>query len=142
MSDPEAPNATGLTILHLQILIRQLSRIVLMCDFVPVGAGAQSYLWRPAMMATNLQDAISRLLEKVQADGSVLDVADAAIKLAKEFGGNSREIAILITEGGLIARLNMYMSVPASSCEPLRKPSVVRPPAQPRFRFVKALDAA
>jgi hypothetical protein len=34
-------------------------------------------------MATNLQDAISLLLAKVQADGSVLDVADAAIKLAK-----------------------------------------------------------
>jgi hypothetical protein len=84
------------------------------------------------MMATNLQDAISLLLAKVQADGSVLDVADAAIKLAKEFGGNSREVAILITEGGLIARLNMYVSMPASSCG-------VRPPAQPGFQLVRAL---
>jgi hypothetical protein len=94
------------------------------------------------MMATNLQDAISLLLAKVKADGSVLNVADAAVKLAKEFGGNSREIAILITEGGLIARLNMYMSMPASSCEPSRKPCDFRLPAQPGFQFVRPLEAA
>jgi hypothetical protein len=93
-------------------------------------------------MATNLQDAISLLLAKVKADGSVLDVADAAVKLAKEYGGNSREIAILITEGGLSARLNMYMSMPASSCEPWHKPCDVRLPAQPGSQFLRALEAA
>jgi hypothetical protein len=106
-----------------------------MSVFVPVGAGAQAHLWRPAVMVTNLQDAISLLLMRVKADGSILDVADAAVKLAKEYGGNSREIAILITEGGLIARLNMYMSMPASSCD-------VRLPAQPGFQFVGVLEAA
>jgi hypothetical protein len=86
-------------------------------------------------MATNLQDAISLLLAKVKADGSVLDVADAAVKLAKEYGGNSREIAILITEGGLIARLNMYMSMPAQA-------AMFACLAQPGFQFVGVLEAA
>jgi hypothetical protein len=61
------------------------------------------------MMATDLQDAISLLVSKAQTDGSVLDVAQAAVSLASEHGGNSREIAALITEAGVAARINMKL---------------------------------
>lgn len=63
-------------------------------------------------MAGNLQDAISEVVKKAREDGGVLHVANVAVKLANEYGGDCREIASRITRAGLLARLNMEMSTP------------------------------
>jgi hypothetical protein len=66
-------------------------------------------------MSRELQDAISGLVTKSQADRRVLRVAEAATRIAREHGGDSREIAILITRAGIAARLNMEISTPSDA---------------------------
>ena len=63
-------------------------------------------------MASNLQDAISEVVEKTRTDGGVLRVANAAVRLADQYGGDCREIASHLTNAGLHARLNMEISTP------------------------------
>lgn len=63
-------------------------------------------------MAEALQEAISELMREAIDTGIVLNVADAAERLAKEYGGDSREIADQITEAGLHAGINMNMNAP------------------------------
>jgi hypothetical protein len=59
------------------------------------------------MERRGLQGAISELMSKAQADRDILRVAAAATRLAREHGGDSREIALLIIEAGLRSRINM-----------------------------------
>jgi hypothetical protein len=63
-------------------------------------------------MAGKLQDAISEVVERTREAGGVLRVANVAVKLADEYGGDCREIASEITRAGLLARLNMEISTP------------------------------
>jgi hypothetical protein len=60
----------------------------------------------------NLQDAISELVAKTRKGGGMLRVADAAVRLASENGGDCREIALEITKAGILARLTMELSTP------------------------------
>jgi HD superfamily phosphohydrolase YqeK len=63
-------------------------------------------------MAGNLQDAISEVVERARKNRGVLRVADAAVKLANQYGGDCREIASAITRAGLLSRVNMEISTP------------------------------
>jgi hypothetical protein len=63
-------------------------------------------------MTDHLQDAISAVIERIRTAGGVLHVADAAVRLADEHGGDCYEIASLITNAGLLAGLNMEISTP------------------------------
>jgi hypothetical protein len=104
------------------------------------------------MRGPNLQDAISELIAKAQTDRSVLHVAHEAVRLAKVYGGDSCEIAVLITNTGLIARINMEMDMPQPSARGALycPPDVHRPigpaldqPAQrpaPAHRFAVARE--
>jgi hypothetical protein len=62
-------------------------------------------------MNGTLQDAIADLVNKAQSDGTLLRVAAAAEKLARQHGADSREIAALIIDAGAKARINMLMDV-------------------------------
>jgi hypothetical protein len=63
-------------------------------------------------MARNLKEAISEVVERARESRNVLHVADAAVKLANQYGGDSREIASEITRAGLLGRVNMEISTP------------------------------
>jgi hypothetical protein len=59
------------------------------------------------MERRDLEGAISELVSNARDGRNVLCVAAAASRLAKLHGGDSREIALLIIEAGLRARINM-----------------------------------
>lgn len=61
---------------------------------------------------TPVVDAIFGLVSEAQLKRDVLDVSRAATRLAKVHGGDSREMAVLITDAGLRAHINMDLSMP------------------------------
>lgn len=69
------------------------------------------------MWGQNLQDAISELIAKGQADRRALHASEAESRLAKQ-GGDSREIAILITETGAAASIDAEAEKPAPKDRP------------------------
>lgn len=74
------------------------------------------------MTALTLQDAVSQLITQARTDRSVLRVAHEAVTRAKEYSGDSRQIAVLTTEAGFQARLNMELTLPPSAVRPARPP--------------------
>lgn len=69
-------------------------------------------------MTTALEDAIFDLVTKAKADGSVLRVAEAAERLAKDHGADQRETADLIINAGLTHGVNMEMWTPDAQGRP------------------------
>jgi hypothetical protein len=60
-------------------------------------------------MTGTLKHAVQSLVERAQAECSLLRVSEAADKLAAEHGCDTQAVAELITRAGVAARVNMEL---------------------------------